>query len=562
MKKLYSLLLVACFLTAANAQIVITEIMYNPPEAGTDSLEYIEIHNPTTSAVNMDGFNFSKGITYYFNGFTLPAGGYQVLAVRASAMKNVLGIQNAIQWDMGQALSNGGEALVLKTLNGSIVDSVQYSNIAPWPTEPWGNGPSLVLCDPSKDNSDPANWSAATTALGAVVNGKELYGSPGSGCVSGLFLADDNVAIASGKTVQIPVLANDQIPGSTFAVTISSAPSHGTATLANNIITYKSTNGYCGNDVMKYKVIDGASTAEANVNIKVYCFPLYTIPQVHGEDAITGVADSANIYCELQGIVYGGNLVGQGLRFSLIDAANNGILIQNDTASNFGYTITEGDRVRCFGQIQQLRGVTMMELDTLVKISANNPLVSPLAIDVLVEETESRLVKSSNLLTLVNSAQWTTGMGPSGFTVDATDGTTNWQIRIDNDVDLWNMPPPTNPFYLIGIGSQFDNTQPFNTGYQIFPRRASDIQEFVGVNDPSIGQSIRLMPNPVSENLTIEMEVPIEKMSIHSTTGQLVFEKENPVSSTSLDVKNLKAGVWFITFQKEGNTWTTRFVKI
>jgi len=29
-----------------NAQVVINEIMYNPPESGNDSLEYVEIYNP------------------------------------------------------------------------------------------------------------------------------------------------------------------------------------------------------------------------------------------------------------------------------------------------------------------------------------------------------------------------------------------------------------------------------------------------------------------------------------------------------------------------------------
>jgi hypothetical protein len=40
-----------------NSQLMITEIMYNPPESGTDSLEYIEVYNAGTAAVDMNGFN-------------------------------------------------------------------------------------------------------------------------------------------------------------------------------------------------------------------------------------------------------------------------------------------------------------------------------------------------------------------------------------------------------------------------------------------------------------------------------------------------------------------------
>lgn len=561
MKKIYSfLLLLFAFWQSANAQVVITEIMYNPPEAGTDTLEYLEIHNPGSSAVNLDGWKFSKGITYTFVGTSLPAGGYLVLAGKVSAVQSVLGIQNAIQWDMNQAFSNSGEALTLVDGSGALIDSVKYTNMAPWPD---GNasGKSLTLCNPALDNTDPANWTAASSPMGVVVNGKDVFGNPGAGCATGTVLADDQVNIASGKPVVIDMLANDLIPGTTFVVSISQNPAHGTATLANNKITYQSTANYCGNDLIKYKVVNGAQTYEASIAVKVYCYPLYTIPQVHGEDA-TGKADSAAVFCELQGVVYGGNLVLDGLRFGLIDANNNGILINNDIATNFGYTVTEGDRVRCFGQIQQIAGVTRMELDTLIKVNSNNILVAALSIDSLDENTESRLVRSNKLLTLVDPQAWTTGVGPSGFTVKATDGAIVWDIRIDNDVDLWSMLPPTNPFYITGIGSQFDNTIPYLQQYQIFPRRASDIQEFVGTNDAQLGEKIALSPNPVFDVLNINSEVELEKITVISPSGQLVSAIEKPGFSQKLDVEKWTSGVYFIRFQQAGKSWTTRILKL
>jgi len=41
--------------------IVITEIMYNPPESGTDSLEFIELMNNDTVTVNLLDFFFASG---------------------------------------------------------------------------------------------------------------------------------------------------------------------------------------------------------------------------------------------------------------------------------------------------------------------------------------------------------------------------------------------------------------------------------------------------------------------------------------------------------------------
>jgi hypothetical protein len=563
MKKIYALLLFALFVCVrSQAQIVITEIMYNPPESGTDSLEYIELFNVGTTAVNMDGWKFTTGITYTFMGTSLPAGGYLVLAVKPNALKTILNFQNAIQWDASQGLSNNGEAIVLKDGSGNIMDSVKYDKVAPWPLDANGLGHSLTLCDPTKDNLDPANWSSATSAFGVVVNTKDMYGNPGAGCPTGIQLADDNINAPSGKATPINILANDYIPGTTFGVTISQQPAHGTATLANNVITYQSTANYCGSDVIKYKVTFGAQTSEATVKIKVYCYPLYTIPQVHGENAV-GLADSATVYCELQGIVYGSNLVSKGLRFGLIDASNNGILIQNDTMSNFGYTVKEGDKVRCFGQIQQIRGVTLMELDTVIKVSVGNALVTPLVVDSLTENTESRLVKSKNALTLVDATKWTTGVGPSGFTVTATDGISVWTIRIDNDLaDLWNAPPPANPFFVTGIGSQFDQLSPFNELYQIFPRRLSDIQEVVATNEPSLASQISMSPNPVLDILNIHSSVKLDKIEVRDPVGRLILIEENPSESTNVALKNAASGVYFTTFYAGSARWTMRVLKI
>ncbi|MDP4281463.1 MAG: lamin tail domain-containing protein, partial [Bacteroidota bacterium] len=49
-----------------NAKIVISEIMYNPPESGQDSLEFIELYNNDTAAINLHNYYFSNGIQYTF----------------------------------------------------------------------------------------------------------------------------------------------------------------------------------------------------------------------------------------------------------------------------------------------------------------------------------------------------------------------------------------------------------------------------------------------------------------------------------------------------------------
>jgi len=165
---------------AALPNVVITEIMYNPPESGTDSLEFIEIYNNDVISVNLQGWYFSLGVVYVFPNYTLAPGAYCVTAVKSSAMLNTFGV-TALQWTSG-GLSNSGEAIELRNAGGEIIDNVTYDDVAPWPASAAGYGPSLTLCDPSSDNSLAANWSASIEYAAVNTAGTNIYATPGQGC--------------------------------------------------------------------------------------------------------------------------------------------------------------------------------------------------------------------------------------------------------------------------------------------------------------------------------------------------------------------------------------------
>jgi hypothetical protein len=54
-----------------------------------------------------------------------------------------------------------------------------------------------------------------------------------------------------------------------------------------------------------------------------------------------------------------------------------------------------------------------------------------------------------------------------------------FDIRIDNDVNLFNSPAPTGTFSMIGVGSQFDASAPHTSGYQLCPRYLQDLVQVV-----------------------------------------------------------------------------------
>jgi hypothetical protein len=156
--------------------LVISEIMYNDPGAGTDSLEFIELYNNDTVDIELGGYNFSTGITYEFPPATLSAGGILVLSRFPLVADSFFGITST-SWTSG-TLDNTGELIVILNTTGDTIDVVQYDEASAWPTEPNGTGPSLILCDPSSDNNDPSSWSHSTNLAG-VYQGVNIYANPG-----------------------------------------------------------------------------------------------------------------------------------------------------------------------------------------------------------------------------------------------------------------------------------------------------------------------------------------------------------------------------------------------
>jgi PKD repeat protein len=187
--------------------IVINEIMYNPPETGTDSLEYIELYNNDAQTIDLEGYYFSNGVTFTFPVHSLAPGEYVMVASDSVAFNNFFGM-TAYQFSGG--LSNGGELVLLRHPMGATVDSVEYDDASPWPTEPDGTGPSLVICDPNADNSLGENWTFSMIYQGMNTDGDSVFGSPGMlNCMTAPdpdFTAD-NTSITTGGSVNFTDLS-------------------------------------------------------------------------------------------------------------------------------------------------------------------------------------------------------------------------------------------------------------------------------------------------------------------------------------------------------------------
>lgn len=246
--------------------------------------------------------------------------------------------------------------------------------------------------------------------------------------------------------------------------------------------------------------------------------PSYTIPQVKGVDA-NFLPDSLNVMCKLQGTVLGVNTqtfaTTGNVAFTIHDGSV-GFGVFGAGNKNLGYTINEGDVVRIIGTIGHFNGLAQINADSIVVVSTNATLPTPVVITTMDETTESQLIRMNDV-TVVNPTQWTNA--GSGFTVDVTDGVNTIQLRIDADVaDVYSAPCPVGTFDVVGIGGQFDNSAPHNGGYQFLPRYLADF----------------IYPVPVTYDLAIT-EVMASSNDANTTISDDWFEITN-YGSTSVNL--------------------------
>jgi hypothetical protein len=229
--------------TPLAAAPVINEIMYRPgpgyPE--NTALEFIEIHNPDTTAADLSGWAITKGADFTFPaGTTLAAGGYLVVAADPTALKaahtaaaaaTVLG-----PWKSGARLANNGETVTLAkpgTTAGTwtTVDSVDYANEGDWAVRTrdslggwsWvsaadGAGSSLERRNPSLTKNTGQNWGASSTAGGTPGAANSLRAPNVAPLITGVKHAP--AIPKSTEAVTISANLTDETPASSLTATL------------------------------------------------------------------------------------------------------------------------------------------------------------------------------------------------------------------------------------------------------------------------------------------------------------------------------------------------------
>lgn len=199
--------------------------------------------------------------------------------------------------------------------------------------------------------------------------------------------------------------------------------------------------------------------------------PEYPIATINTEDG-NGVADSLGVQCWTRGVVVGVDFDGNaGYSFYIMDTLGNqvnGINVYSPVDVD-NYVVTEGDSIRIRGEIDQFNGLTEIVPDSIALLNQNNPIPDTAMVTTLNESTEAILVRFENAeITAINF----------GANYTLVSGQDTIVMRVDSDTDVddsLSLNIGDSICSVVGIGGQFDNSSPYTSGYQVFPRYYTDV---------------------------------------------------------------------------------------
>lgn len=493
------------FITMVKQECVVeggcTDIFISEYLEGSSFNKSVELYNPTEFPVDLSEYSmllYPNGATVGINqldlsGTLAPGDVYVISNSQASAI-----IQNQTDVTASVVNFNGNDALALLH-NGIAIDVIGVVGEDPgdiWPVGTGGTGEhTLVRKIDVTQGTD--TWALSATQWDVFP--QDYFGSLGSHttfpCVltpqvtftaSSINIAEDGVSVSFGvqgynleadQAVTISLVSATATEGDDYSITLpietiigmmDTEPQMFTVNIVDDLLEEATEN-----IVLSLTNADGidVTVAELTINIIDNDAPIVLVDiATAAEIDEDGVAVNVGTSYELRGIVHGVNLRPAGLTFTLIDATDGiGVYSGSD---NFGYTVLEGDSIHIIGEVDQFNGLTQVIVEELTYISSGNEIDQPVSVTELNEDTESHIVQL-DCVSIVDLGQW--NPQGAGFTVVVTDGVNEYDMRIDADVDLFNMAPPLGSFSVAGIGGQFDSSIPYSEGYQLLPRYAADI---------------------------------------------------------------------------------------
>jgi hypothetical protein len=237
---------------------------------------------------------------------------------------------------------------------------------------------------------------------------------------------------------------------------------------------------YEGTEYAKFGLINVSNTTISKpdtfrITILDNDLPIYNIGRINKQTKSDGQADSLNVRCRIQGVVYGINTRSSGLGFTIKDYTGGiGVFSASKT---FGYNVKEGDSIMLQGTVGQFQGTAqMVDLDTVIRRLSGVALQKPRLVTAITESAESDLVEMRRVK-LADPIEWPesplNANAWSYVRIEGSNGRID-TLYIDAESDIDGTPAPKGYMNIVGIGAQFDNKVPYKEKYVLAPRRLSD----------------------------------------------------------------------------------------
>lgn len=591
MKKIYTLI-ASVFVTAATfAQC--TDLFFSEYIEGSSNNKALEIYNPTSGAVNLTGYK----VQLYNNGNVLPNTTFQLSGTIAAGDVYVIcnsqsndSIKAKADTTSGVANFNGDDAISL--VNGTVtIDIIGVIGTDPGTSWTVGSGATAdyTLVRMNSVHGGTVTWSQSQNEWDVFPMNDSSH--LGSHSMSACTLTDtlvrftpnaDNVSEGVG-TYDVNLALNTANHASPFTVEVVLNGGTGDASDINNYTTQTVT--FPANSAtasLTLTVTDDANPEPSETLIFKLANPsgvlklgtdsIFTLTIGSSDNPIQTVQisditglnanyqpDSLGKQVIVSGTVYGIDLRSTGLQFFIHDATDG---IQVLSGSNtFGYTVAEGDSVVVSGTVGFSNGMTRLNsLDSLFKIGTH-ALNSPTVVPDLDENSECELVRLNNVH-LVTPSQWDTTGQPGGFGADITDGVNNWKLYIDEQTDIFKngQAAPVGDFDVIGMGSQYDTSSPYTSGYELIPRYHQDIIVQTAVNELS-GNSFSIYPNPNNGTFVLELEQAAEaEVKLYDINGRIVYAAIENKKSIRVNTSELSKGIYIVEIKTAGNAERSKVV--
>ena len=251
------------------------------------------------------------------------------------------------------------------------------------------------------------------------------------------------------------------------------------------------------------------------------------------------------------GVVHGVNYQPTGYSFYVIDANNVGINVFSFDPGS--YVVTQGDRVKVSGVIDQFNGLLEIIPDTIELLSTGNAINTPRNINTITEEDEGSYTYTAPLV--VDSVS---NIGATGYTIYTThQGGAKISVRVDADANIPFGPEEFSQGAIIqveGIGTQFDNSFPFTSGYQLLAMLVSPLE---GIQLLDIA-AIRMVPNPAFESIQLISNLLLKRIDIYSLDGRHESGQVVGNTETEIAISHLPVGLHIVKAVTDQGIWTSR----